>query len=368
MPGPFTTFTRSNSDVPGATAGEHYYAAHASGLCRLLVWRPSASFVDAPVLVIYKGGDYVTYGDNETSPETIDADVAQIAEDLNADGWVVVSVDGPPSPDTANELGETTPFEYFPAHEKTLGTAVSYLKAHASAVDDITLGASSVALWGAGNSISPSRIVTLGFGSGATTALFLAALPGPMFAHLNGSVGPTFDHYAPRFDHRPAATIAFGATADWTQFDIDAAGSGVYSNDLHPHFMRTASRTLWSTLDRRTKLAASPYFWILQGFPENLALPVYARWAHSSDADGLSLLPADYVPGEVKSDTGAAKAYRDPAHHFVGQAMGVAIASKMAPTSKTTWGNASDNAITPALTSTALHTDVKNWLDDVVGV
>jgi hypothetical protein len=368
MPGPYTTFTRATSDVPGAAAGEHYYAGHASGLCRLLVWRPSASFTDARCLVIFKGGDFVTYGDLESSPETIDADVAQIAEDLSADGWVVVSVDGPPSPDSSEVLREATPFEYFPNQERIAAAAISYLKANASGIDDITLGPDGVALWGSGNSISSARLVVLGFGSGATTALLLAATPGPMLSGFAGDLAATVDHFAPRYDHRVAATIAFGASADWTQFDVNAAGSGVYSNDLHPHFLRTRTRRLWSTTDRRIKRAASPYFRILAGFPENLTAPVYARWAHSSDADGLSLLPADFVPGALKSDTGSAKAYRDPAHHFVGLAMGVAIAAKMDPRSKTTWGNVSDNSTTPALTSTTLHADVKSWLDTTIAV
>jgi len=368
MPGPYVTFTRATTDEPGATAGEHYYAAHPSGLCRLLVWRPSASFTNAPCLVILKGGDYVTYGDDETSPETIDADVAQIAEDLNAAGWAVVSVDAPPSANTGNVLDEVTPFAYFPEHEKQIGHAVAYLKAHASAVDDISLGARAVDLWGSGNSIGRNRIAVLGFGSGATTALWLSALPSTMFPALPGNIAPTIDPYVARFSHRPAAVVAIGATADWTQFDVNAAGSGVYANDLHPHFLRTRTNRLWSTLERRYKLAASPYFWIVQGFTQNRTMPVYGVWPSSSDPDGTSLAPGDFVPGELKNDTAGNKAYRDPAHDFVGNAMEIAIAANMAPTSKVTWGSIADNPTTPALTGTALHADVKAWLETTVGV
>lgn len=368
MPGPYTSFTRSNSDVPGSGQGEHYFAAHASGLCRLLVWRPSATFTDAPCLVVYKGGGYIGYGDALSSPDAIHTDIGEIAEDLNALGWAVVSVDLPPSPDTSNPILEGTPFAYFPEQEKLAGSAVSYLKANASGVNDITRGPRGIALWGSGNSISPNRIVTIGYDSGASTVLTLAAMPGASVPHLAGDLAGTIDELVPKFDHRPAAAIAFSPVADLTQFDVNFAGSGPFSNDLHPHFMRSNSRLLWSTLDRRVKIAASPYFWILAGYPENLSMPVYCNWPKISGGVGANLVAADFQPGVVLNDTGGSKAFRNPLHHYAGEAVRAAVDAKMSPLSVVRWSDAAENPTYPALESAALQADVVAWLTTTLAI
>ncbi len=368
MPGPYATFDRSTSDVPGSGAGAYYFASHPSGLCTLHVWRPSASFQDAPCFVVYVAGTWAGYGDASMALASIDADLAAIAVNLNAAGWAIVVVEVPPGPDTERPSGEAVPFAYFPEQELLAGAAVAHLKAHASGIDDASSSARGVTLWGAGNSVSPNRIVTAGAESGATTALLLALIPGQLFPHLTGRLGLTVDPLVPLFDHRPRACVAFGATADFTQFDVDSGGSGLLANDRHPHFTRTAGSSGWAAFPRRVKLAASPYHWLLAGHPENLAMPLYASWPHDADSDGSALIPADFEPGNVLDDAGSNKAYRSPTHHFVGQSFNAAAIAKASPLSVVRWGNSSDNPTLPALTGATLQAAVQDWLEDDVVV
>ncbi len=376
MPGPYTTFNRATSDVPGAGQGEHWYSPHPSGLCRAMVWRPSASFQDAPAIVFVHGGEFTQYGDLLMSPEFMAAPstwTAQVAETLNAAGWVVISIDVPPGPWIPIPQYEVSSFSTFPEPEALVAQAIAYFRGNSTAVADTVNGTDRAEdLWGAGNSINPSRIAMLGVGSGATLALMSSLTPdGLLLSHARGRQGQTVDPYLARYGGRPKAVVAVGGTIDWTQFDVDPAtigASALYQQDRHPHFNRSASPVGWSDMNFAVKWGASPLAQLQAKTPENKTLPVYASWYHNTAPNGANLGPEYFQTGRLLNDAGAGLAFRNPAHHFQGDAWSVAAAAHLSELSKTTWGDAGDNAQTPALTDSALAADVVDWLTNEVEV
>lgn len=368
---PVTNFLRANSHVPGPGVGDYYYAAHSSRLSRLYVYRPDAPFTNAPVFVFFHGGDdFTLYGDAACHVNGQDSDVGDLCRDLAALGWAVVSVEIPAGAFHSDKTLQFAQPALFPEAEAFAARAISHLKDNAVGA---TTGAGATefgtTLWGAGNSIDPTKVVACGISSGATMAVLNALTPASHYAHSNGLLSRAQDSYLPRSSHRVAAVIGKDFAADWTQFDVDTADNSVeMDEDQHPHFMRQESLLAWSTFANRVKMAASPYWNLVAGYPENAGLPVYLTWAKSTDADGLSLSAIDWTPGTRLSDAAGAKAFRDPGHHYQGQPMGNAVAQYLDPRSIVRWGDSVLNPGTPHLTGSAFVTEVRDWLTDTLGL
>lgn len=370
-----TVFTRATSDVPGAGQGEHYYSSHPSGLARLLVWRPGASFQGAPLILFVKGGDFLNFGDAFSAPDNFDpTDPAwsnDVATDLSAAGWVVATADYPPGPHTVAPNLEVPGFSLFPETEGLIGAAVSYLKTNASGESSGLRGTKKgLALWGSDNSIDPARIVVIGIGTGGTLALMAAlCAQGELPAFGQGRASATKGTYLPRSSTKPRAVISIGAAVDWTQFFVRATSHlSAFQLDRHPHFGRLSSTRTWSGLEPAVKQAASPYHQLLRGLPENRSLAVYASWPGTTTAQNAALGPQDFAPGVVQSNLGVAKAFTTPGHFFQGRAWDLAAAAHLSELSRTRWGTGVQNPTTPHLTGAALQVALVDWLTNVVEV
>jgi hypothetical protein len=366
-----TLFTRDSSFIPGAGDVQHfYYAEHSSGLCRFMLWRPSATFTDAPVLVYIHGGLGHKPGYRGMDPNTGGPTVIQLCQQMSALGWVVVSIDYPAvstNQDSVSGANDSFYGEWPPVvdiFEQTYwqGRAIAFLRDNYSGVGSTTLH--GAAMLGSGNSIDPDNIHLIGVSAGGTTSLLLGLTPDGTFNFGAGNPPLTMDRYVPRSSHRPNSVIVEGCQIDWTQFHIiPGTGSAlgtIYENDIHQMFMRKQSGYVWSTIPLSRKQAGSPYWHLLREHPQNMAFPVLAFWAHSSSSDGANLTQYDWSPGTVLSNIAGGKAYTDPHHHFVGQPWANAIQGRLDDRSATYWGNSTENPATPVPDSTA--TVAKNWL------
>lgn len=374
MPGPYVTFTRATSDVPGSVQGEHYWSTHPTGLARTFAWWPSASFQDAPVLAVFGLKVFTNYGDSFSTPQATDfldnAWLVPLCTALNAAGWAIVAFDRPPGPNTIVLDYEIPSFCYFPEFDAQLATAVAYLKGNASGEGGLTGTKRGAALWGAGNSIDPDRIAVVGLGEDGGQFVNAALMPeGALLPYTRGRHGATVDPYLARFGAKPKALVSLYAAWDWTQFDVTAAGGAtVYSQDAHPLFVRGFQPETWTTIDPRLKVAASPYHQLLQGNPSNRSVAIYAGFRGAQTANDVNLGPQDFAPGTRLSDAAGGKAYRSPGHFFQGPAVEAAVLANAAPTSRVRWGTAAQNPETPHFTGAALASDVETWLTTTVEV
>lgn len=368
-----TTFDRANSDVPGASGDGYLYAQEPTGNARLYVWRPSGSYTGAPVLVCLPDDLWHDNGDAVCSIESWGGDHQGVADALSTLGWVVVCVDTPPGPSFKNSKDKENwaPAITWPEPEQFVAAAIAHIKDNWCGISGALLTTFGATLWGSGNSIDPNQVVLYGVGTGGTSALWTALIPSSGMPHFStGITARTRNRYMPRSSHRVRAVIACEGCPDWSQFDVQTAqvDDVRFSQDVHPHFFREATKRTWSTYDLRVKKAASPYWWIAAAIPENRSLPVYLRWVHSTDADGANLTSVDWSPGTRLSDTGAGKAYRDPEHHFVTIPMHAAVMANLDPASLVYGGNSSDNPETPAKTGQAYIDEVVAWLGTTLGL
>jgi hypothetical protein len=333
MPGPYTTFLRSNSDAPGANAF-HYYFNHSSGLCHLGVWRPKASFQNAPVIVFVHGG--LGYNPGWRAMESImqSAKTSALCTALSAKGWVVISIDYPAcaanqhnkegdNGDTFRLLGswfEMHPVAMWPEQAAYIALAVQYLKTHATAVstspDYSPLAAQ---MFGAGNSIDGENIFLWGDSWGCTSSMYIALQPTGYYPFDEGGWGTT-DLYIPRKSHRVRGVSGISPQFDLTQFYVDTASNTTIGNSLGPiyqrdrlqPFMRTEGTRKWSTLPNREK-KQSPY-WLMQEYlPENENVSFFIEYL-GSGVTGISdnLTANDWSPGSTRNDVAGLKAWVDP--------------------------------------------------------
>jgi len=354
MPGPYTSseFTRGNAEVMSSRSTwnvpyeTRLYWPHASGLCHMLVWWPSATFTDAPVAVVVHDSMNGEIGVAAMTTDTITGKFADLCAQMSSDGYVVISIDYPMGGAIfhtrvpAGTVGATKvigswkeqhPLAMWPEQANYVAYAIQQIKSNA--VD----GYLHDDYFGAGNTIDPNRIVLLGKGWGATCALFAALQPSAFYSHERTPTNEAMDPYVPRASHRVRRLILHEPTIDLTQLYLGPTPAGVayggngttdwtnppgnpawLQGDRFPPFMRCESERRWSLIDPRWK-KQSPW-WILQeGFSENNNLAMFVEYEQVSvGAWDASLTDADWSPGTVLDTYGTGRAWVHPYHSFQG--------------------------------------------------
>lgn len=331
MPGPYTTFDRTTCDVPGRYV-QHYYWPHASGMCHLAVWRPSASFQGAPVAIFVKGGLGYNPGwramtDNVFPP----GKQIQLATAMSARGWVVISIEFPVCGSNAHtdpqdgvpggaevrgNYAEIHPLAMWPEQPAYVALAVQHVKTNWSAIADGTKTPFGESLWGAGNSINPDLVHLHGNSWGGTMAMYVALQPDGYYPYDREGWG-IMDRYMPRASHRVKSVGCVSPQFDLTQFYVDTGYTTtlgeIYQGDRLQPFMRTASPRKWSTLPVAEK-KRSPYWVLREGHAENANLAFFIEYlgAGTDLAEGENLTAADWEPGTVRDDVAGGKAFADP--------------------------------------------------------
>ncbi len=390
---PKTLFNLTDVDVPRNSGADSYadrswWMTHPSGMCQVYVWRADGPFTDAPVLLINHGGNYHNPGDRAVQPPTLGANLTQMCIDLSAAGWCVVSIDYPPSPSlidgASSEKRTHYPASMWPEQHVWHGLAVQYLKRNwsgeAGTLNTTPFGEE---LWGTGNTINPSAIVSWGGSAGGNAALCSGLIPEGLYAYLSSKVAQNQDVYSAQVSHRPAAVIADVAQVDFTQFFIQT-GTDVgtpFAEDIHQGFSRPASGRHWSELPVDVRMAASAHHLLIRTsetgelstrWIENQRLPLALFWGSSDGgSDGDQLDFTDYQPGRVLDGSlGAGKAFDDPHHWFQG-AFGPLAQRWGDPRSIWFAGDATQNPdpLTQFPTTSAAYSLAnRTWLQEQVGI
>ena len=330
MVGPYSAdeFTRANSDVPG-TNELHYYWHHPSGLCHLAVWRPSASFEGAPVLLLVHGGLRFNPGWRSIESNVLSGKYDDLAAAMSAKGWVVISIDYPTCGRNASVIepsgaeasssliagtwGEIHPIAFWPEQPAYLALAIQYIKSNWSGVDNATLFGE--ALWGAGNSIDPDYIHVLGNSWGGTMALYVGFQPTGYYPYVTEHALGEMDPYMPRASHRVRSISCISPQIDFTQWYFDDGDSWlgeIYSNDNLQAFQRAESRRAWSTIPMAWK-RQSPWWVMSENHPENDNISCYIEFIGDGDNEfEANLTYEDWSPGSVRDDVDGGKAWMDP--------------------------------------------------------
>lgn len=332
MVGPYDAneFVRANSDVPGPNA-LHYYWHHPSGLCHMAVWRPSASFEGAPVALFVHGGLGFNPGWRAMESNVITGKYADLAADMSAKGWVIISIDYPTcgrnahvvetsgsGTSSSNPLmgtwGEIHPIAFWPEQPAYLALAIQYIKSNWSA-KTATPTLFGEALWGSGNSIDPSLIHLVGNSWGGTMALYVGFQPTGYYPYVTENAYGEMDPYMPRASHRVKSISAISPQIDFTQWHFDDGDSYLgepYSNDIMQAFMRREARRSWSGLPMAWK-KQSPWWVMSENHSENNNISCYIEFVgQGANENEENLTYEDWSPGTVRDDQDGGKAWMDP--------------------------------------------------------
>lgn len=334
MPGPYsdTEFVRAESDVPGPN-NLYYYWHHASGLCHLAVWRPSASFKNAPVAVFIHGGLGYNPGWRAMEDNVITGKYADLAAEMSTKGWVVISLEYPTCARNASRSQaaggaaevstglsgtweEIHPIAFWPEQPAYIALAIQHIKSNWSGIADETATLKGAELWGANNSIDPDYIHLIGNSWGGTMAMYTALQPSGYYPYIPENAYGEMDPMMPRASHRVRSVSAISPQIDFTQWYFDTGDTvpldEMYHNDRMQAFMRRETMRRWSTLPMAWK-KQSPW-WILQEYhPENTQVAFNVEFFGTGIAGWeQNLTYQDWSPGSVRDDVAEGKAWVDP--------------------------------------------------------
>ena len=331
-------FTRATSNVPGPAPSLLYeYWPHPSGLCHMYVWRPAAaSFASAQVAVVVHGGLGYNPGDRAMTSDVFGG--AKIVNSMNAlrdAGWVIISIDYPACAANQwepNALGtaatneilgtwhEIPPVAMWPEQAGYLALAIQHIKTHyTGSTTNADYSAFGATLWGAGNSIDPTRIHVYGESWGGTMAAYVALQPTgyyPFFPRLGHEI---VDPYLPRASHRVISVSFASMQTELGQFYVDTGFAGpqipIYGADRLQPFMGSESGRKWSTLPLFEK-KHSPWWILKENHQENVNLSFFGEFLGTGFGGGfdesLGQNGADWSPGSVRNDVAGGKAWVDP--------------------------------------------------------
>lgn len=351
-------FTRANSDVPGPLGRLHYYLPHSSGLCHLAVWRPSASFQDAKVAIFVHGEELGCKPgwDSMTTGGALAAGYLDtLATTLQADGYVIVSIDYPVC-STFRSTGTTSgtdfrtyaswqevhPTAMWPEQPRYVAGAVQYIKSNWCGIPGIDETLFGQELWGAGNSIDPAKVVLVGDKWGAQLAMYASLHPTGWFPYERSVVHETSDRYVPRDSHRPAALILRDVgPIDFTQFYVNPSiteitGVPTYlRGDRFGPFMRCESQRRWGSGDYSSMpepgwgpnpqaspmyhiispqwKRQSPWFLLQEEHAENANLPMHIEiTGEGYDSYDTNLASTHWNPGTMLNNTAQSRCWMQP--------------------------------------------------------
>lgn len=379
MPGPYVTFSRSNADAVLR------YLPHPSGLCVLGVHRPAASFQSAPVIVVAHGGLGYNPGWRAMYSATIGTGKPlALVTALNALGWVVISIDYPACASNTHNDGlnrflgswaEMQPLGMWPEQAAYFAHAIQFIKTHWSAEagsDETVFGAD---LWGAGNSIDVSTIVTYGNSWGATGWLYTGFQPSGYYPYSPDIGHNLISPYAAKASHRVRGTICVSPQIDLTQFYVDTGYTNVeegpiYQDDRLQPFMRTESTRKWSTLPMAWK-KQSPWWVLQENHSENANFSVFCEFL-GTGVDGFddNLTADDWSPGTVLDDVVGLKAFVDPHYgKLQGQPFKTALESfgsdSAAPIRQSVVRWAGGSGTNGTIASNQYVSKVLQWMSDI---
>jgi hypothetical protein len=331
-------FTKANCDTPGVYGQKHLYSMHSAGLCHLAAWLPapdsSGHFTDRGV-VVFVGGEGWGHspGWNQITGVINDnPKFLALAQRLNAEGWVVVSIDYPaagsnfhsidgsdPGPRgsfrMAGTWDEVTPIALWPEQPGYVALAVQYIRDNWCGIDGPNITPFGKKLVGVGNSINPNKVLLAGHKFGASMALYTAMIPTGLYLSEPGVGHGSMDLYTPRSTHGVIGVIALDPCVDWTQVHIDPgytspAGS-IFQHGHLPTFARCEDRRPWEELEGIWKRECA-YFLALEGHPEVGELVVLTEFSGTGTGDPLwdaNLGTATWRPGFTADDTAHGKAW-----------------------------------------------------------
>lgn len=355
-----TEFTRRTSDTPGQFGRLNYYWPHSSGLSHVAVWRQPGSYQDAPVAIFVHGqgfGCEPGWGSMTDQGVLRPGSLKNLAQSLYDRGYVIVSIDYPTcsrniirqSPYEARggfrifgSWRERHPIALWPEQPKYVGLATQFVKSNWSGVSGPTITEWGAQLWGAGNSIDPSKVVLCGDKHGALMAMFVALQPTGYLAFERGLSHEAFDPYTPRASHRVAALVLRDpGPIDFTQFwvlptygEINGNLPEEFSADRYCIAMRCESARKWGSGDYSTMplpsggtehgrplvlplsgqwKRTSPWWVLQENHVENANLPMHVEISGTGYASYDNLLTSsDWSPGTQRSNQAGNKCWQQP--------------------------------------------------------
>lgn len=358
-----TTWTKAGTDVPGAIGDDTFYFPHLQ--CRLAVWRQPGSYQDAPCAVFVHGEQYGCgpgWGSMTSGGALANGHLQGLAQELYDAGYCIVSIDYPtaskyvpraPGSDWENfgefriysSWSEIHPISLWPEQPRYVGHAVQFIKSNWSAVPGATDTVRGTDLWGAGNSIDPSRVVMVADKWGATLALQCMLQTTGDIAFERDLAHESYDSYVPRASHRVAALILRNpGPIDFTQFyvtpdySIDGNIPEALSGDRFCPVMRGEGQRRWGsgTYGSYTPSGGNPLgpmvevvhpqwkrcspWWLLQRQDsENCNLPIHVEWSESgfASAKDTNLSATDWEPGVMADDAAGGHAWVNPYDHRI---------------------------------------------------
>jgi hypothetical protein len=294
----------------------------------MAAWLPSTDFQNGKVAVFVHGGNLGNNpGWGAMLGQLSEAKNFALAQKLNQEGWVIVTIDYPVcgmfkhqieggTNGLARILGswaEIHPLAMWPEQAAYVALAVQYLKTNASAVEGEIVGPFAEELWGAGNSIDPEHIWLIANDWGATLSLFAALQPSGVYKY--DQIGAfAMDYYMPRASHRVKGVVARNpGPLDFTQFHVRKSGyiaptpSYLQNDRFHP-ITRSESNTRWSTTPMAVK-RISPWWALKANHAENSNLKIFTEFENNGSSASAGTydahLTADqWTPGVVCDGSG----------------------------------------------------------------
>ena len=133
--------------------------------------------------------------------------------------------------------------------------------------------------------------------------MYAAFFPSALFQHYGGWGVMSHDVYEVRANAKPAFVISAIGQVLWTKYYCDPNQNNVlgeiYWNGVHQQFQRKLSGDKFDEVPMWQKAAASPYFHLIAGHPENTQVPVWATWGATNSTVGSNLTIADNDPFKV---------------------------------------------------------------------
>lgn len=337
MSGVVTSFTKANCDSPGMFGIQHEYAMHGTGCAHLGAWWPSLSYQDASCIVFIHGdgwGHAPGWG-SMTGVINNNAKFLELAKQLNAAGWVVISIDYPPSgsnmhsiygsqPGTSGSFrmsgtwDEITPIAAWPEQPGYVAMAVQYIKSNYTGIVGRKLTPFGRRLFGIGNSIDPEKIVLAGHMHGGTLATYAALIPSTLYANEPSLAHDSMDLYGPRASHRVRGVISIDPRIEFGQFHIDpgytSPAGTIWMNGHDQTFARAEDRRPWDELEQIFKFA-SPIEALALPYAENESISFFTEWNGVGTGDAAwdaNLSYAQWDQDSVRNDTAHGKAWIQP--------------------------------------------------------
>ena len=347
----YNSYSKSTATVPGPV----FYARHRYAYLR--IWHPTpwpASNV-AKVLVRFHGGNpQFPFEDvARRDPTNAELNAPSLANKFVDNGYVFINCEypqgGSPSPisGTAAPI-QAWPLGVHPVPAFFVARAIQWIKRHYN----------DSALWGAGKSIDPEKILAWG-NSGGGVALLLS-----QWALNNSGVGSYHEGYPaslntelPTESAKVRALYNDGAAINFAQIDPLVCPSATMSFFTQAFLYQTTAvtdPTGFAQVPLEQKKRASPWFHLIREEVGN-RIPIYSKYP-TVDGLGRLLSLVDHPADQVKTGLYGPD---DPAF---AQALDNELRRQGIPC-KTLWGNASNNPTGAySMVGAELANDLYNWV------